>query len=43
MGDKLEGKQRFECEVTIKGGRVFYDLNGLTNPLPRVVGGLPAL
>jgi len=43
MGQKLEGKQRFECEVTIKGGRVFYDLNGLTNPLPKVVGGLPAL
>jgi len=43
MGQKLEGKQRFECEVTVKGGRVFYDLNGLTNPLPRVVGGLPAL
>lgn len=43
MGERLEGKQRFECEVTVKGGRVFYDLNGLTNPLPRVVGGLPAL
>ena len=43
MGEKLEGKQRFECEVTVKGGRVFYDLNGLTNPLPKVVGGLPAL
>ena len=43
MGQKIEGKQRFECEVTLKGGRVFYDLNGLTNPLPGVVGGLPAL
>lgn len=43
MGQRLEGKQRFECEATIKGGRVFYDLNGLTNPLPKVVGGLPSL
>ncbi|HQS04166.1 MAG TPA: hypothetical protein PLT16_00840 [Daejeonella sp.] len=43
MGERLEGKHRFECEVTVKGGRVFYDLNGLTNPLPRVAGGLPAL
>ncbi|MFA6944872.1 MAG: amidohydrolase/deacetylase family metallohydrolase [Pedobacter sp.] len=43
MGQKLEGKRRFECEVTIKGGRVFYDLNGLTNPIPRVAGGLPSL
>ena len=43
MGEKMEGKQKFECEVTIKGGRVFYDLNGLTNPIPRVAGGLPGL
>lgn len=43
MGQRLEGKQRFECEATIKGGRVFYDLNGLTNPLPKVAGGLPSL
>jgi dihydroorotase len=43
MGQLLEGKQRFECEVTVKGGRVFYDLNGLTKPLPKVVGGLPSL
>lgn len=43
MGQKLPGKHRFECEATIKGGRVFYDLNGLTTPVPRVAGGLPAL
>ena len=43
MGTKVPAKQRFECEVTIKGGRVFYDLNGLTTPIPRVAGGLPAL
>ena len=43
MGQRLEGNKRFECEVTVKGGRVFYDLNGLTSPLPKVVGGLPSL
>lgn len=43
MGQKLQGKRRFECELTIKGGRVFYDLNGLTDPIPRVAGGLPQL
>jgi dihydroorotase len=43
MGQKISGKQRFECEATIKGGRVFYDLNGLTSPIPRVANGLPAL
>lgn len=43
MGEKIKGNQRFECEVTVKGGRVFYDLNGLTDPIPRVAGGLPAL
>jgi dihydroorotase len=43
MGQKMRGKEKFECEVTIKGGRVFYDLNGLTTPIPRVAGGLPAL
>jgi dihydroorotase len=43
MGQRMRGKEKFECEVTIKGGRVFYDLNGLTDPIPRVAGGLPAL
>lgn len=43
MGQKISGKQKFECEATVKGGRVFYDLNGLTNPIPRVASGLPAL
>ena len=43
MGQKVSAKQKFECEVTIKGGRVFYDLNGLTTPIPRVANGLPAL
>ncbi len=43
MGQKVPAKEKFECEATIKGGRVFYDLNGLTTPIPRVANGLPAL
>ncbi len=33
VGYKVEGKQKLECEVTIKDGKVVYDLNGLTAPL----------
>lgn len=32
-GYKLKGNEKFECEVTIKGGKVVYDLNGLANPI----------
>ncbi len=32
-GYKLTGKQKFECEMTIKGGKIVYDLNGIVNPL----------
>jgi dihydroorotase len=32
-GTKIQGKQKLEAEVTIRAGRVVYDLNGLTNPL----------
>ncbi|QJW90005.1 amidohydrolase/deacetylase family metallohydrolase [Spirosoma taeanense] len=32
-GYKLTGKQKLECEMTIKGGRVVYDLNGIANPI----------
>lgn len=32
-GYKVDGKQKFECEVTIKGGKIVYDLNGLANPV----------
>jgi dihydroorotase len=32
-GYKLEGKQKFECEMTIKGGKIVYDLNGIANPI----------
>lgn len=32
-GYKISGKQKFECEMTIKGGTIVYDLNGITNPI----------
>ncbi|MCP9770488.1 amidohydrolase/deacetylase family metallohydrolase [Lacihabitans sp. LS3-19] len=32
-GFKVTGKQKFECEMTIKGGRIVYDLNGIANPI----------
>ena len=32
-GYKLEGKQKFECEMTIKGGKIVYDLNGIAAPI----------
>jgi dihydroorotase len=28
-GNKEVGKQKFECEMTIKGGRIVYDLNAI--------------
>ncbi|WP_420147101.1 amidohydrolase/deacetylase family metallohydrolase [Spirosoma sp.] len=32
-GYKLKGKQKFECEMTIKGGKIVYDLNGIVSPM----------
>jgi dihydroorotase len=32
-GYKMEGKQKLECEMTIKGGRIVYDLNGIAKPI----------
>ncbi len=32
-GYKVECKQKFECEMTIKGGKIVYDLNGIANPI----------
>ncbi|MEO6187282.1 MAG: amidohydrolase/deacetylase family metallohydrolase [Ginsengibacter sp.] len=32
-GNRMEGKQRLECEMTIKGGQIVYDLNAIaSNP-----------
>lgn len=32
-GVKLEGKERIACEVTIRAGKVVYDLNGLADSI----------
>jgi dihydroorotase len=32
-GYKVEGTQKLECEMTIKGGKIVYDLNGLLTPV----------
>jgi dihydroorotase len=32
-GYKLEGEQKLECEMTIKAGKIVYDLNGIATPV----------
>lgn len=32
-GYKIEGTQKFECEMTIKDGKIVYDLNGIAEPI----------
>jgi len=32
-GYRVESNQKLECEMTIKGGRIVYDLNGIARPL----------
>ncbi|MCE7063694.1 amidohydrolase/deacetylase family metallohydrolase [Dyadobacter sp. CY326] len=32
-GFKMEGKEKLECEMTIMGGKIVYDLNGIANPI----------
>ena len=32
-GYRIEAKQKFECEMTIKGGKIVYDLNGIADPI----------
>jgi dihydroorotase len=32
-GYKIESDKKLECEMTIKGGRIVYDLNGIANPI----------
>jgi dihydroorotase len=32
-GGKLLGDQKLECELTVKGGQVLWDLNGISRPL----------
>lgn len=32
-GYKVQGKEKLECEMTIMGGKIVYDLNGIANPI----------
>ncbi|HET7178635.1 MAG TPA: amidohydrolase family protein, partial [Chryseosolibacter sp.] len=32
-GYKVTGNRKFQCEMTIRGGRIVYDLNGIANPV----------
>ncbi|GLU54545.1 amidohydrolase/deacetylase family metallohydrolase [Dyadobacter frigoris] len=32
-GTKITSKEKLECELTIRAGKVVYDLNGITTPL----------
>ncbi|MVM35421.1 amidohydrolase/deacetylase family metallohydrolase [Spirosoma sp. HMF4905] len=32
-GYKIEGKQKLECELTIRNGKIVYDLNGIASPV----------
>ena len=32
-GGKLVGDRKLECELTVKGGQVVWDLNGISRPL----------
>jgi dihydroorotase len=31
-GARLDGKQKLTCELTVRGGKVVYDLNGISRP-----------
>lgn len=33
MGYKLKSKQRLECEMTIRGGKIVFDLDGIADPV----------
>lgn len=32
-GYKVEGKEKLECEMTIRDGKIVYDLNGIATPI----------
>jgi dihydroorotase len=32
-GYKVEGKEKLECEMTVMGGKIVYDLNGIAKPI----------
>jgi len=31
-GARMNGNRKFECEMTVKGGKIVYDLNGISRP-----------
>jgi dihydroorotase len=33
VGDKIKGNKKLECELTIRAGKIVYDLNGITDPV----------
>ncbi|HEY4288492.1 MAG TPA: amidohydrolase/deacetylase family metallohydrolase [Puia sp.] len=33
VGYKIEGSQKLECEMTIRDGKIVYDLNGIAKPI----------
>ena len=33
QGGKLVGDQKLECELTVRGGQVVWDLNGISRPM----------
>jgi len=33
VGDKIKGNKKLECEVTMRAGKIVYDLNGITDPV----------
>jgi len=33
VGKKIEADQKLEAEMTILGGKIVYDLNGIANPV----------
>jgi len=33
-GYKMDSDEKLECEMTIFGGKIVYDLNGIVDPLP---------
>ena len=32
-GYRLKGDKKFECEMTIRNGKIVYDLNGIAEPV----------
>jgi dihydroorotase len=33
VGYKIEGTRKLECELTVRNGKIVYDLNGIANPV----------